>query len=51
MTSPEMSWIFDTEEAGMSRNTSLKYRVHSGNLTIPVINERRNVMISPQSMK
>ncbi|MCX5916426.1 MAG: hypothetical protein NTX30_07055, partial [Deltaproteobacteria bacterium] len=51
MTSPEMSWIFDTVEAGMSRYTSPKNRVHSGNLTIPVINERRKVTINPQSMR
>jgi hypothetical protein len=46
-----MSWIFESVEAGMSRNTSPKYRVHSGNLIIPVINERRKLMINPQSMR
>ena len=51
MTMPEMSWIFDSVDAETIRKTSPKYRVNSGILMTPVINARRNVMISPQSMK
>jgi len=51
MTMPEMSWIFDSVDAGTIRKTSPKYRVNSGILMTPVINARRNVMISPQSIK
>jgi len=51
MIIPEMSWICEREDAGMSKYTLLKYRVHSGNLMIPVMTERKKVMISPQSIR
>ena len=42
MTIPEMSWIFESVDAGTTRKTSRKNRVHSGNLMTPVANVRIN---------